>query len=141
MEISRMYRRRLVPAVAAMAAAVALLTPSSLAQAKSLASGKVEFAYTAPEISEDGSSVTWHWTVSNTGDTTVDQVVMTHKLTPQLQVAQVSAPCQVQATAIRCGYGAMKPDEKREGSLVADLPEDLSGSVQINGRITWQARP
>lgn len=102
------------------------------------AAGKVEFTYDAPEIAESGDTVTWRWTLANTGDEGVDKVVLTHKLTPKLKVSSVEDLCTVKDEGIRCEYGSVDAGEKHNGTLVATLPPNVSGTVQINGRVTWQ---
>jgi len=108
------------------------------AEARQAAIGKVEFVYSAPEVAEAGDSVTWRWTVKNVGSEGVDKVVLTHKLTPALKVKTVDEPCEAGQTSIRCEYGSLKAGEKRQGTVVAVLPPETSGTVQINGRVTWQ---
>ncbi|MBO2445760.1 DUF11 domain-containing protein [Actinomadura barringtoniae] len=108
------------------------------AEARHAAIGKVEFVYSAPEVAEAGDSVTWRWTVKNVGGESVDKVVLTHKLTPALKVKTVDEPCEAGQTSIRCEYGTLKAGEKRQGTVVAVLPPETSGTVQINGRVTWQ---
>ncbi|MBW8484190.1 hypothetical protein [Actinomadura parmotrematis] len=101
------------------------------------AAGKVDFAYSAPEVSEEGDNVVWTWTVG-AGDGPVEKVVLTHRLTPHLKVASVSKECTVLEAAVRCEYGALKAGQRKRGVLVADIPVGTSGSVQISGRVTWR---
>ncbi|MEV1085732.1 hypothetical protein AB0I98_47250 [Streptomyces sp. NPDC050211] len=103
------------------------------------AAGKIEVVYSPPEISESADRITWHWTLTNTGDEDVDKVVLTHKITPTLHVSAADAPCAPTGDSIPCAYGSMAAGEQREGTLVADLPSDISGTAQINGRVTWEA--
>ncbi|CQR59535.1 hypothetical protein [Streptomyces leeuwenhoekii] len=143
MKIDRMYGRRLGRATAAVATAVALFVLLSSAQATALdaSPGKAEFTYGPPQVSEGGDSVAWHWRITNPGDTAVHKVVMTHRLTPPLRVARVSNPCKVAEPSVRCEYGTLQPGQQVEGDLVADLPDDTHGTVDIKGRITWLNEP
>ncbi|WP_329394748.1 hypothetical protein [Streptomyces melanogenes] len=103
--------------------------------------GKVEFTYSAPEVSENGDEVTWTWTVRNTGTTKADKVVLTHKTTPVLKAKSVPSACEAGETSVRCEYGTLQAGESREGKAVFNLPADLNSTVQINGRVTWQQQP
>ncbi|MEU5881343.1 hypothetical protein [Spirillospora sp. NPDC047279] len=132
--------RRGRAAFGATALGLSLLASATPANAVT-AVGKVEFTYSAPEVAEAGDTVTWRWSVKNVGGESVNKVLLTHKLTPMLKVRSVDAPCAVTATAIRCEYGTMKAGEERKGVVVAELPSDASGTVQINGRMTWQQGP
>ncbi|WAU82498.1 hypothetical protein O1Q96_23795 [Streptomyces sp. Qhu-G9] len=104
-----------------------------------LAAGSIEYAYSAPELSEEGDHVTWQWTVTNTGDQSAHNVVMTHKITPSLPVTSLPQQCTPSGETIRCGYGTLAPGERVEGSLGADLPENTSGPARISGRVTWES--
>ncbi|WP_067477679.1 DUF11 domain-containing protein [Actinomadura hibisca] len=121
-----------------LAGAVALAAPLSATALPAHAAAKVDFLYSAPEISAEGDSVTWDWTVRNSGGEAVDKVVLVHRLTPQLKVTSVSAPCKVLATSVRCDYGRLATAGRKKGTLVAAIPATTSGSVQITGRVTWQ---
>lgn len=88
-------------------AATALISPTTLASGASAAVTKVEYAYSSPEISEDGETVTWHWTLVNTGDGDADNVVLVHQLTPALKVIRVSAPCEAGTQTTTCRYGSL----------------------------------
>lgn len=130
---------------AALGAALAVAAPAHAAYAPAghgHAGGKIEFTYDPPEIADDGESVTWHWTLKNTGDEDVEKVVLTHKLTPKLKVSKFDKECVEKADGgIKCEYGAVAVGEENEGTLVAALPSGVSGTVQINGRVTWQTPP
>jgi hypothetical protein len=101
--------------------------------------GDVQFVYDPPQIAEDGSHVTWHWTLTNHGSEPASQVTLLHRLTPSLDSVKASAPCTVAPKVIRCHYDTVAAGATEEGTVDADLPSDLSGTVQINGRITWQS--
>ncbi|WP_067817901.1 hypothetical protein [Actinomadura kijaniata] len=104
------------------------------------APGRVEFVYTAPEVSRAGDSVTWGWSIRNNGGEPVEKVVLTHRFRPVMKVRSVSARCRVLKDAIRCEYGSLKAREARSGVIVAEVPATAAGNVQINGRVTWQQR-
>ena len=101
--------------------------------------GQVVFAYDPPAISEDGSHVTWHWKLTNQGGETANQVTLLHRLAPSLDNVTASAPCTAGQKVIRCHYDSIAAGASKEGTIDADLPPDLSGTVQISGRITWQS--
>ncbi|KAB2347461.1 DUF11 domain-containing protein [Actinomadura rudentiformis] len=103
--------------------------------------GKIVFNYSAPDVADAGDKVTWRWTIKNTGGEGVEKVVLTHRLTPKLKVRAVSKPCVVAETSIQCRYGTLKAGQKRQGTLAAELAPSTSGTVQINGRVTWQQGP
>ena len=104
-----------------------------------LESGTMVFGYDPPDISEDGSHVTWHWTLTNESADDAVEVTLLHHLTPALDQVRATAPCTVIPKGIRCHYGKIEAGTSVEGTIDADLPSDLTGSVKINGRITWQA--
>lgn len=122
----------------ALGAVVAALLAAVPAAAVAQYEGDVEFAYEAPEISEEGDHVTWHWTMQNKEDHPVSKVVMTHRLTPAVPVTYVSSPCEVVGDAVKCRWETLKPGEEVEGTIEADLPEELTGSVNVKGRVVWQ---
>ncbi|WP_441248447.1 hypothetical protein [Kitasatospora sp. McL0602] len=141
MKTNRTRGRYLRPAVAASVAATALLAPLPAAAAAPRAAGSVEFKYDAPQISEEGDHVRWHWTVTNATDEAVHKVTLKSTLTPHLPITNVSGPCVVSQTAstVTCTWDDLRPGQSAGGDIDADLPEDLSGAVQIKGRITWQS--
>ncbi|MGI5164340.1 hypothetical protein ACQEU3_08305 [Spirillospora sp. CA-253888] len=100
--------------------------------------GKVGFVYSAPQISVDGGNVTWDWTVTNGVGAPVDKVVLTHRFTPQLKVVSASAPCEVVEKTVRCDYGRLANAGRKKGTLVAAIPPEAAGTVQVTGRVTWQ---
>jgi hypothetical protein len=118
--------------VATAGAALFFAVPAS-AQA-----GDVEFSYSPPEVSEEGDHVAWDWTAVNRDASSATKVVITHRLTPALSVSHVSAPCDVDGQIIRCRWDVLRPGEKVQGVIEADLPSDLSGSVRISGRVVWE---
>lgn len=124
------------PARAAVSAAagMSLLVTTVPADA---GTGKIVFNYSAPDVADAGDTVTWRWTIKNTGSESVEKVVLTHRLTPKLKIRAVKKPCVVTETSIQCRYGTLKAGQKRQGTLRAELPPAASGNVQINGRVTW----
>ncbi|MEV4255588.1 hypothetical protein AB0J52_20730 [Spirillospora sp. NPDC049652] len=100
--------------------------------------GKVELSYSAPKVAQAGSTVSWEWTVRNTGDKAVSDIVLVHKLTPQLKVTKVAQECKALQTEVRCSYGSLQAGATATGQLVADIPSSATGTVQINGKATWQ---
>jgi hypothetical protein len=122
------------------AAAFALLAtgPAAASMPQRHLAGDVEFSYSAPEISEEGDHVTWSWEVRNSGNHDAKKVVMTHRLTPVLPITYVSDPCEAAGDTIKCKWETLAAGEAVQGVIEADLPENLSGSVGIKGRIVWQ---
>lgn len=98
----------------------------------------VRFEYSDPEFAETGTQVTWRWTVRNTGDRPVDGVKLVHTFTPRLKVTSVSPPCQARANTVTCDYAKLRAGGVKRGMLVADLPQDSSGTIEIKGRVTWR---
>lgn len=124
--------------LAALAAAAPLLMTGP-AHAAAPAPGSVVFAYDPPNINEEGTHVSWHWKLTNQSGLTATQVTLRHHLNPPLDKITASAPCTVDQKGIRCHYDELAAGASKEGTVEADLPSDLSGTVQINGRITWQS--
>ncbi|MFC1403262.1 MULTISPECIES: hypothetical protein [Streptacidiphilus] len=98
----------------------------------------VAFVYEAPDISEEGDVVTWRWSVVNNTGAPVNQVVLTHNLSPWLPVTSVTGPSEVVGERIKSRWATLAAGEKATGEIVATMPEDLLGAVQINARVTWQ---
>ncbi|MFI5807715.1 hypothetical protein [Streptomyces sp. NPDC051561] len=122
----------------------AMATPTSAeAQAPTRAALRAEdgvtFAYDAAQINEEGDHVSWRWTMTNNSDAPVSQVVLTHQISPWLPPTRLTGPCEVVGESVKCRWQTLQPGEQAEGNIEADLPDDLNGSVQINGRITWQS--
>ena len=143
-------RAAVLTATAAVAAAAAVTTVPPPAAARPAeappaaappADGTVEFSYSAPELSRAGDHVIWHWTLRNTADRPVEDVVLFHHLTPKLKVTSISSPCTVDAEAIRCDYRTLKAGQRKRGTLSAALPAHVTGLVQIQGRVTWRFAP
>ncbi|MFC5746991.1 hypothetical protein [Actinomadura rugatobispora] len=126
---------RLAVLAAAAATAAALAPPSAAAPAPD---GKVDFTYSPPELSQTGDQVIWRWALRNTGDRPVSGVLLFHRIKPNLKIVSISAPCKVTRRTVRCDYRTLNPRQKKQGTLTADLPDDVTGLVQIRGRVTWQ---
>ena len=132
---------RLCRAAAVTTAVGALLVPLSTAQAASLVrADDVRFQYDSPEISAAGDHVTWHWTVVNGSAKAAHKVVVTHTISPQVPITHVTGPCTIDEarSAVKCTWDQLSAGQRTDGAIEAKLPEDLSGSVHIKGRITWQ---
>ncbi|AWZ03411.1 MULTISPECIES: hypothetical protein [unclassified Streptomyces] len=100
---------------------------------------QVEFQYETPDISEEGDVVTWAWAVVNSGSEPAREVVMKHTVVPSLEVTNVTGPSEVVGEIVKSTWATLAAGEKAEGTITANLPEDLSGSVSIKGRVVWQA--
>lgn len=98
----------------------------------------VEFTYEAPEISEEGDVVTWHWSIVNNGSEPVTKVVLTHHVTPTLVIDSLTGPSEVVGENVKSRWETLGAGEKSEGTITAALPDDLAGAVQINARVVWQ---
>ncbi|MFB4318462.1 hypothetical protein [Actinomadura sp. 21ATH] len=138
--MKRIVGGRRAPARLAVLAAAAAVAPLAAgpAQAAPPKGGEVEFRYSDPEFAESGNRVTWRWTVHNRGAKAVNDLKLVHTLTPRLKVSSVSAPCRVREGAVRCDYRALRPDGEKSGVLVAELPRDAAGAVEVKGRVTWR---
>ena len=77
-----------------MVSGTGMVTPASAGtQTPALRAGEaVEFSYTAPETSDEGDHVTWRWTLKNTSNAPVSNIVVTQNLSPWVPPTQVSAP-------------------------------------------------
>jgi hypothetical protein len=140
-----MNLKRLCRAAVVVATAVTLLASVSPSQAAPSvrAPGDVQFQYDPPEISEAGDHVTWHWTVVNSGTGAAHKVVLTHTVTPQVPITHVTGPCTTDEarSVVRCTWEQLGAGQKADGTIDANLPEDLSGSVHIKGRVVFQESP
>lgn len=106
--------------------------------------GTFEFAYEAPELPDAGDHVTWNWTATNSGNTPVFQVVLTSTVSPRsLQIATASGDgdTKITGSVATTRFAMVAPGAQLSGSLEVPLPEEMNGSVQINGRAVWQAQP
>lgn len=125
----------------AVSALAVLPAHASVARSASSASD-VQFAYDPPQISDDGTHVTWRWTMQNRGTDEAAHVTLLHKLDPSLNGIKASAPCEITtAKAVRCRWESVPGGGTEQGTIEADLPANMSGTVQISGRITWQQGP
>ncbi|HXA61530.1 MAG TPA: hypothetical protein VNW94_20480, partial [Streptosporangiaceae bacterium] len=123
----------------AVAGALAMMACSLPAVPAQAADGQVKFVYDSPVI--NGDHVSWGWTLTNGSTQVAKQVTLTHQLSTAVTITKVSAPCVAAAAAvIRCTYGALDTGKSIRGSIEAALPADRSGGMEINGRVTWQAR-
>lgn len=118
-----------VPAAAAAAAAPPAPKP---------ATADIRFAYDTPTVAADGEHVIWGWTVTNAGPGAAGGVVVVHHLVPPLKITQMSKECRAIADGVSCAYGTIKAGQRRAGELTAELSPDVSGTLEINGRATWQ---
>jgi hypothetical protein len=101
------------------------------------ATAEMRLAYDTPQISPDGEHVIWRWALTNAGPGGAADVVLVNHLTPTLVVTGMSKECRAVAAAISCSYGMIKAGERRNGELDASLG-DVSGTVEIHGRMTWR---
>jgi phage baseplate assembly protein gpV len=123
-------------AASAAAAAAAQAAPEP-PPAKS-AAADVKLAYDAPQVSADGEHLVWRWTLTNEGSGPAGGVILVHRLTPALKISHVAKECRAIASGVSCSYGTIKAGQRKTGSLEAELSRDVSGTVEINGRVTWQ---
>jgi hypothetical protein len=124
------------PVFLASAAAAAQL-PASEPPAPA-AAADVKLTYSAPRVAADGEHLVWRWTLTNEGSGAAAGVVLVHRLTPALKISRLAKECRAIASGISCSYGTIKAGQRRAGSLEAELSRDVSGTVEINGRVTWQ---
>ncbi|WP_133900386.1 hypothetical protein [Streptomyces sp. KS 21] len=103
--------------------------------------GDVELSYSAPEFNEEGTRVTWTWTLSNVGEAAVSKVVLTHVITPQMAVTTADPNCVVGQQSTECKWDSLGPGEVAEGAITADLPTDSDSKVspEIRGRVVWES--
>ncbi|MCX5387415.1 hypothetical protein [Streptomyces sp. NBC_00083] len=125
--------------LASAAVFLAVLPAAQAAHAPQAGGVDVAVSYEAPHLNDDGSHVTWHWKLTNTGTKTARKITLTHTLNPPLNHVEASAPCQNTGTSIRCAYDSIPAGATREGTVEADVPADLSGTLHINGRVTSQS--
>ncbi|HEX6470794.1 MAG TPA: hypothetical protein VF069_16960 [Streptosporangiaceae bacterium] len=137
-------KRRRTAEMAAVAAVAALGAPGIFAAPAVAAprpvppaTADVAFAYDAPRIAADGEHVTWRWTLRNGGPGAAGGVILVHRITPQLKISRMSRECRAIRAGISCSYGTIQAGRRRTGELEAEL-RDVSGTVEINGRVTWQ---
>lgn len=129
---------RLRPALVAAVGAAALLTsvPAHPAEAAD-DTPSVEFAYQPLKFTDNGGRVTVTWHVKNIGDRPVHDLVLTHRLTPDLPIASASAPCAARAGSIVCPVGDLEAGESADGTIVAKVPAPAPHEVKVDGDATW----
>lgn len=128
MKIGRLLAGIALPVLVAGVAA----TPAHAAR-----TADVKLTYAPPEIADDDSGVTWNWTIANDGDSPAEEVVVSHRITPDQKILKVSDSCKVKDVMIVCAYGTIKAGDKREGSVRTSEPTKV-GSIRINGKVTWR---
>ena len=128
----------LLSALGALGAPVFLASPAAAQPAPKPAAADVRFVYGPPQISTDGGHVTWRWTLTNNGPGAADNVVLVHTLTPPLKITKLADECKVTKGGVSCSYASIADGAKKVGALEAELTPEMSGTVEINGRVTWQ---
>jgi len=110
-----------------MVSGTGMVTPASAGtQTPALRAGEaVEFSYTAPETSDEGDHVTWRWTLKNTSNAPVSNIVVTQNLSPWVPPTQVSAPCNVEGQAIK--LLALPPGRRASHGCRRGRPAPRSG--------------
>jgi hypothetical protein len=98
----------------------------------------VTFFYDAPQISADGEHVIWRWRLTNAGSGSAAGVVLVHRLVPRLRISRMTRECRGIAGGVSCSYGTIKAGQRRRGALTANLSREMSGTVEIRGRVAWQ---
>ena len=126
------------PVFLATSAAAAAVQPVLEPPPATSAAADVKLAYSAPKVAADGEHLVWRWTLTNEGSGAAGGVVLVHRLTPALKISHLAKECRAIASGVSCSYGTIKPGQRRAGSLDAELSRDVSGTVEINGRVTWQ---
>jgi hypothetical protein len=96
---------------------------------------RIQFAYQEPVVSEQ--TITWRWKLVNIGDADAESVIVVHRMTPQLAVQTLDPVCQAGPRRVRCHYRTVPAGRQLTGRLVARLPENASGNVEIHGQVTW----
>jgi phage baseplate assembly protein gpV len=125
------------PVFLASSAAAAAQSAPEPAPATS-AAADVKLDYDPPQVAADGEHLVWRWTLTNKGSGAAGGVVLVHRLTPALKISHVAKECRAIASGVSCSYGTIKAGQRKAGSLEAELSSDVSGTVEINGRVTWQ---
>lgn len=92
---------------------------------------------TRRRIAEEGDSVTWNWQVVNPLPGAVKEVVLSHRISPSIPIKSASGPSGIVGEGVKSRWATLAAGEKAEGQIIVKLPEDLNGSVQISGRLTW----
>lgn len=117
----------------------AVTTPAPAAAPAPASGANFTLSYDAPQISADGTHVNWHWTLHNDSRQNGSDVVLVSDLTPALVNVTATAPCTVTTNSeIRCVYSLVKAGASEQGTISADLPTGLTGSINIAGRLSWQ---
>lgn len=124
---------RLRPAIVVLGAVMPIIA----AVPAHAAGSDLQLAYDPPQLSEDGSHLTWHWTLQNKGAYAAAHVTLVHRLNKPLARIKATPPCEIAPKVIRCRWESVPAGGKEKGTIDARLPADLSGTVQISGRITW----
>jgi phage baseplate assembly protein gpV len=121
-----------------LASAAAAAQPPGAEPPAPPAAADVKLAYAAPRVAADGDHLVWRWTLTNEGAGSAGGVVLVHRLTPALKISRLAKECRAIASGVSCSYGTIKAGQRKAGSLEAELSRDVSGTVEINGRVTWQ---
>ncbi|MEV4333665.1 hypothetical protein AB0K02_24520 [Streptomyces sp. NPDC049597] len=139
MKTKNIQRLRPRPALRAAAVTAVFLFPVAPVHADSTGHQEgLEFSYTEPDIAGEGDRISWEWTITNTLDTAVDEVVLTHELAPGLTIVSVSEPCAPVEQRATCAYGRLKPGASVTGTVVAEVSADGKGRMTIDGRVTFK---
>ena len=96
--------------------------------------------YGQPEISRDGSGVTWHWVLTNTGAAGAETVVATHRVSADQKIVGISRACAAGSGDIVCRFGLIKPGERRAGWIRTSVVK-AGGTLRVSARVTWRESP
>ncbi|MBC9715767.1 hypothetical protein H9Y04_24810 [Streptomyces sp. TRM66268-LWL] len=98
--------------------------------------------YSAPELSEDISEVTWAWTVTNTGKAAAGNVVVRHTLEPVgAEILSVGDMCSPPTNrGVTCNLGTLAAGGHHDGTLVVKLPPEARKAA-ISGTVTGVGQP
>ncbi|MBX6767359.1 MAG: hypothetical protein IRY90_09445 [Actinomadura rubrobrunea] len=107
--------------------------------AKAGAKGKVEVVYARPKLDRSGTKVTWQWRLRNRTGRKAYAVVLTHRVKPPVPIRSPQKACRVvEEGLVRCTYPSLRAGQTRTGTLVATLPDSLSGGVALRGHVDWR---
>ncbi len=121
-----------------LASAATAAQPPASSEPPAPAAADVKLAYAEPRVAADSERLVWRWTLTNAGSGPAGGVVLVHRLKPPLKISRLAKECQAIAGGISCSYGTIKAGQRRAGSLEAEMAHDVSSTVEIDGRMTWQ---
>src|SRR5262249_5219970 len=128
---------RLRPAIVVLGAVMPIIAAVPAHASGGRAGSDIQLAYDPPQLSADGSHLSWHWTLPNMGTDAAAHVTPVQRLNAPPPGGTATPPGEIAPKVIRCRWESVPAGGMQEGSIDSPLPTGGGGLVRLSGRITW----